>query len=73
MFSGIIAQRFGSRRIAFLGALLMFTSMCASSFVKTLPLLYLTYGFIPGMYLTGSFIIKAFLEKLSDNLQKNCL
>ena len=53
----MIAQRFGGRRIAFLGALLMFTSMGASSFVRTLPLLYLTYGFIPGMSLTRAFTI----------------
>ena len=48
VFSGLLAQRFGRRKIAFLGAILMFASMCASSFVKTLPLLYFTYGILPG-------------------------
>ena len=48
VFSGMLAQKFGRRKIAFLGAILMFASMCASSFVKTLPLLYFTYGILPG-------------------------
>ena len=48
VLSGMLAQRFGRRKIAFLGAILMFASMCASSFVKTLPVLYFTYGILPG-------------------------
>ncbi|KAK7095355.1 hypothetical protein V1264_006775 [Littorina saxatilis] len=46
---GVLSDRFGIRRVAFLGGLLVFLGMLSSAFVSHLLLLYLTLGVLTGV------------------------
>ncbi|KAF6041462.1 SLC16A2 [Bugula neritina] len=54
MISSIAADQLGIRKVAVAGALLSFTGLLSSSFVKSLSMMYLTYGVMFG---TGSSFI----------------
>lgn len=54
--SSILCDRFGCRRVAFLGALLSFTGLFLTSLVTQLHFMYITYGLLWGVGSSFSFV-----------------
>lgn len=52
--ASVLVDRVGIRQTAFVGSIIATTGMLLSSFVKTIPLMYLTYGVLLGF---GSSLI----------------
>ena len=47
-FSGYLIERFGERKVAIVGSLILAIGITSSAFVNSVPVLILTYGVISG-------------------------